>query len=67
MKNKSWKRWVIVTAKGDALPWTLSGSKKWTTEALYYGMNREQRNYLWEEKLKDGYSVVKVNVNFEIV
>jgi len=66
MKIKPWKRfWIVVNAKGCALPWTLSGTKNGAITALYEDLNDEQRTDLWNKNLKDGYFVVKVNVKFE--
>jgi hypothetical protein len=66
MKIKPWKRfWVIVNAKGCALPWTLSGTKSGAMSNLYGGLSQEQKEDLWEKNLKEGYCAVKVNVKFE--
>ena len=66
MKIKPWNRfWVVVNAKGDALPWTLSGTKKGAISALYDDLSEEQKKVLWEKRLKAGYYVLKVNVKFE--
>ena len=67
MKIKPWKRfWVVVNTKGDALPWTLATTKSGAIGSLYEDMSDEQREDLWDKRLKDGYSVLKVNVKFEL-
>lgn len=68
MKIKSWKQWwVVVNEKGDAFHWTLSATRVDAKASLYSGMTPEQQKEFWEEKLKDGYYIVKVNVKFEAI
>lgn len=66
MRVKPWKGfWVVINAKSNALPWTLSKTKKGCISSLYEDMSPEQQEDLWGQKLRDGYSVEKVNVYFE--
>ncbi len=67
VKIKPWKRvWMIVNASGDALPWTISATKKDAISNLYEDLTESQRTELWERRLKEGYYIVKLNVNFEL-
>lgn len=59
--------WVVVNKQNIPLLWTVNGTKKSAISEVFESNNQSDIAEMWVDYEKNGFYVVKVNINFDII